>query len=65
MKAATKTNRLQRIKNLLKDRKQYSTRDIIQRAHVCAVSAAISACRNKGMNIICQRKGNIWFYRMA
>ena len=35
----SKSDRLQRVLRLLKDRKWYSTRAIIRKAHVCAVNS--------------------------
>ena len=68
MHAATldRSDRLQRLRAVLRDRKAHSTRDLIRRAHICAVSAAISELRvGNGMDIACQRKGGIWYYRLG
>ena len=68
MHAATlaRSSRLQRLRAVLRDRKPHSTRDLMRRAHICAVSAAISELRHgNGMNIACKRRGCIWFYQLT
>jgi hypothetical protein len=67
MKAANldTSERLKRVKKLLKDRREYSTLEIIRRAKVCAVNSIISELRANGLSINCQRKGDRWFYRMV
>lgn len=69
MKAATMTSdRLQRVKRLLSDGKPHSTRDIMRRAYVCAISSCVAELRVNGAEIICERqmiKGKfIFFYTM-
>lgn len=51
-----KSIRLQSVLKLLKQRKPYSTRDIIRKTGVCAVSAIISELRQAGHKIDCNRK---------
>lgn len=58
-----RSKRLQRVDKLLSDRKPHSTLEIVMGAQVMAVSAAISELRQAGRNIVCQRKGDIWYYR--
>lgn len=58
------SKRLQRVATLLKSGRAYSTMDIIRKAKVAAVSAAVSELRSQGFEIDCKRKGDIWFYRM-
>lgn len=68
MKAGSleRSDRLQRVARLLrKTRRPLSTMEIIKEARVCAVSAIISELRENGMNIICQRQGDVWRYRMV
>ena len=67
MNAATveRSNRLKRLWAVLRDRKPHSTRDLVRRAHICAVNSAISELRCNGLNIACQRKGGTWFYRLS
>ncbi|MDE3023637.1 MAG: hypothetical protein KGI54_17625 [Pseudomonadota bacterium] len=60
----SKSDRLQRVKKLLSDHLEHSTRDIVYGAEVMAVSACISELRNNGLTIHSRRKENIWFYRM-
>ena len=65
MKAASldTSDRLRRVLRLLKDRREHSTREIIRRAGVCAVSAIVSELRANGLKIECQRRGDRWYYR--
>jgi hypothetical protein len=69
MHAATMTSeRLQRVKRLLADGKPHSTREIMRRAHVCAINSCVAELRECGAEIICERrKVNdkfIFFYTM-
>lgn len=59
-----KSNRLQRVYELLKKGGEYTTLDIIQRAGVCAVNSIVSELRQHGYQITCQRRANKWFYRL-
>lgn len=67
MKAAklTTSDRLQRVLAVLMDYRRHTTRDIIKKAHVCAVNSIVSELRVNGVPIICERKGNKWFYELA
>ena len=67
MNAATleKSDRLQRVFNLLSKGGEYTTLDIIKKAGVCAVNSIISELRENGYQITCQRRANKWFYRMV
>lgn len=67
MNSATlsKSHRLQRVKAVLRDRKAHSTRDLIRRAHVCAVNSCIAELRDNGMDIACRRHGDTWYYRLC
>lgn len=56
--------RLQRVHALLMSGREYSTMEIVQQAQVMAVSAAVSELRAQGRKIICQRRGDVWYYRM-
>jgi hypothetical protein len=58
----SKSPRLQRVLKLLLDGKKHSTRDIVRKASVMAVSAVISELRINGINIDCQREGDVWKY---
>lgn len=59
-----KSDRLCRVLRLLKRVKEASTRDIVERAKVVAVSAAVAELRQQGHAIACQRRGDVWFYRL-
>ena len=67
MNAATlsKSARLQRVRRVLADRRWHSTRDIVRKAHVCAVNSCVAEMRANGLRIKCQRKGRNWYYRKA
>jgi predicted transcriptional regulator len=60
----TKSDRLQRVFNLLSRGGEFTTLDIIQQAGVCAVNSIISELRQNGYQIDCQRRNDKWFYRM-
>jgi len=69
MHAATlSSSRLQRVLKLLADNKPHSTRDIMRRTHVCAISACIAELRHNGAEITCERQTingkGIFFYKM-
>ena len=69
MHAATMTSaRLQRVKKLLSDGKPHSTREILRRAHVCAISSCVAELRVNGAEIICTREyingQHLFFYTM-
>ena len=59
-----KSDRLNRVYKLLSLGGEYTTQDIIQNAHVCAVNSIISELRHNGHDIHCQRRGSKWFYRL-
>ena len=61
----TKSERLQRAFTLLSDKRPHSTRDIIRKAHVCAVNSIVSELRGNKKKITCTRVGNVWLYRMV
>lgn len=58
------SERLQRTDALLASGLEYSTLDIIQQAHVCAVNSIISELRANGRNIKCQRKNGLFYYQV-
>lgn len=60
----TNSDRLKRVQKLLSDGKSHSTLDIVRRARVCAVSAAISELRYNGYEIDCKRRGSRFYYTM-
>ena len=73
--------RLQRVLALLKTGGEFSTKDISDRAHVCAVNSAISEIRVAGYDIPCRvktislvapfgdgeviEKKRVWLYKLA
>lgn len=59
-----KSQRLQRVIRLLADGREYSTREIIAHADVCAVNSVITELRANGKNISCRREGHAWYYKM-
>ncbi len=68
IKAATlESPRLRRILELLSDGRAHTTRDIVRRARVMAVNAAIAELRHHGAEITCVREasrhGEGWVYR--
>lgn len=58
----SKSDRLQRVFNLLLDGKTHTTRDIIRKASVCAVNSIVAELRVNGVNISCKREGSVWRY---
>lgn len=59
----SKSERLQRVAELLGDGRPRTTLDIIKGANVCAVSAVVSELRTQGLIITCQRVGDVWWYQ--
>jgi hypothetical protein len=66
MNAAALNNspRLQRVAALLESGGKFTTLDIVQQANVCAVNSCIAELRANGIEINCQRKGDVWLYSM-
>lgn len=60
-----RSKRLLRLLGVLSDRQPHSTLDLIRKAKVCAISAAVSELRAAGHRIACKRTGSVWVYRMA
>ncbi len=56
--------RLQRTHAVLMDGLEHTTLNIITKARVCAVNSIVSELRDNGFDIKCQRRGDLWFYRM-
>lgn len=60
-----KSQRLQRVLDLLSDGRPYSTLDIIIGAGVCAVNSCVAELRANGFDIRCRRVGRDRFeYRL-
>ena len=62
-----KSKRLQRVHDVLEAAKDrwLTTRDIARQSHVLAVSTCVSELRANGAKIDCERRGDIWRYRMV
>ena len=58
------SDRLRRELAVLSDGREHSTLDIQAYARVCAVGTTVSELRANGFSISCQRRGDVWFYRM-
>lgn len=58
-----RSNRLQRVRNVLTDGMKHTTRDLIRKARVCAVNSIVAELRANGMQIDCERIGDRWFYQ--
>lgn len=55
---------LQRVYKLLKSGGEFTTRQIIRKAGVCAVNAIMPELARNGVQYTCERRGNLWYYRM-
>jgi hypothetical protein len=55
---------LQRVYNLMKSGGEFTTRQIIRKAHVCAINAIMPELARNGVAYKCQRRGNKWYYRL-
>ena len=71
MRAAKLANspRLQRVHELLKSGKEYSTKEIMLLADVCAVNSCIAELRANGSEIDCRQSVSlsgkrIWLYKI-
>lgn len=56
--------RLARVLAVLRDGAEHTTFDLIHAAHVCAVNSIIAELRSNGFDIRCERRGDVWFYRL-
>jgi len=59
-----KSDRLQRVLQVLMAIDKPSSRQIQEIANVCAPSTCISELRKSGYLIDCERQGSIWFFRL-
>ena len=55
---------LQRVHKLLSDGREYTTRQIIRKAGVCAVNAIMPELARNGIPYTCTRRGKYWYYRL-
>lgn len=62
--AIENSDRLQRVLDVLADGAEHSTMDIVLAAGVCAVNSIIAELRANDCRIDCQRRGDVWFYRL-
>lgn len=70
-----KSDRLQRVYELLKQGGEYSTMDIVQHAHVCAVNSIISELRQNGVAVqskvrvvhdpLSKSAKRLWYYSLG
>lgn len=51
------SDRLQKVLNVLQDRKWHSTLDIMHQTYLCAVGSAISELRANGVSVECRCAG--------
>lgn len=56
------SDRLQRVRALLSDGVPRSTMEIIAQANVCAVNSIVAELRHNGIDVDCQRIGDVWYY---
>ncbi len=60
----SKSDRLQRVYDLLADGREYSTMEIILLVNVCAVNSIASELRHNGVDIRCRQEGvGKFFYK--
>ena len=59
----SKSDRLQRVHDLLADGREYSTMEIGTQANVCAVNSIISELRHNGVDIRCRQEERVWYYK--
>lgn len=59
------SDRLRRVYALLRDGRPRTTLDIVREAGVCAVNSIVAELRANGVDVVCQRAGNLWWYWLA
>ncbi len=57
--------RLQRTHAVLMDGLEHTTLNISIKAKICAVNSAVAELRDNGFDIKCERRGDLWFYRLV
>ena len=58
--------RLQRVLSVLADGQEHSTREIVEKAQVCAVNSIIGELRDNGFPIPrARQQKRVWFYRLG
>ena len=61
----SKSDRLQRALSVLRDGKFHTTRDLIRKASICAVNSVVAELRANGINITCERRKDLWYYKLV
>ena len=56
--------RLRRVLAVLEEGREFTTREIADAAHVCAVNSCVAELRANGHGISCRREGGVWLYRL-
>ena len=57
--------RLKRVLYLLMTGQEFTTRDIIRQAHVCAVNSIAAEIRSHGIGIDCNRRHGRFYYKLG
>lgn len=63
--AKLESGRLQRVLKLLRRGHEYSTRELMRQAEVCAVNSCIAELRTHGYEIACKRRKRYFYYRLV
>ena len=65
----SRSARLQRVADVLRDGQEHSTRDLVLAAQVCAVNSIVAELRTNGYGIDCRQApgehGRVWLYRLS
>ena len=61
----SRSKRLQRVLRFWSDKRWHSTMQTILRAKVCAVNSIAAEMRVNGYKVDCERRGDVWYYRLA
>ncbi len=59
----SKSDRLQRVNDLLADGREYSTMEIIFLANVCAVNSIVAELRHNGVDVRCRQEAKVFYYK--
>lgn len=63
--ASLSSARLQRFLACLYDGGWKSTRQIIQETGLCAINSCAAECRENGLDVPCEQRGRVFYYRWA
>lgn len=62
-------NRSRRLRRVLAKLREFpgglTTRQLVRRAHVCAVNSCVAELRAQGIRISCKRQGMLFRYQLA